>query len=59
MHIIVYSRTKFADTDNERLLVLRLRVRGCSFVQFCEYFYHIFLTSENYLFICHCQPNTH
>ena len=27
-------------------------------VQFCKYFYRIFLTSESYLFICHCQPNT-
>ena len=35
------------------------RVRCCRFVQFCEYFYHIFLTRESYLFICHCQPNTH
>ena len=33
-------------------------VRGCRFVQFSEYLYCIFLTSESYIFICHCQPNT-
>ena len=34
------------------------RVRGCRFVQFCKYFYRLFLSSESYLFICHCQPYT-
>ena len=45
------SRSIFFSTFNNN------RVRGCRFVQFCKYFYHIFLTSEGYRFICHCQPN--
>ena len=57
VHIIYSHSTIHKVRWFSPLILLLHRVRGCRFLQFCEYFYRIFLTSESYLFICHWQPD--